>query len=172
MERCSIFKISFWVILISQLLGLAGCALSLFPQPGAIAHKDEIVVMQEGVDRSGTIDTDDLQLNYSLKKANNAYSLTGSVIIKPSITSSFDRVKSLFIKMSFLDDAGVVLQTVDVTPLVARYNETPEKIELNKSGPIPVGAKAVAFSWYGSFYSGIVDASSTWDIHHSPFTKQ
>jgi len=172
MEPRSIIKNSFLAIIVLVLFCCAGCAFSLFPQPGAVAQKDSRIALLEGKTQSGTIETDDLQLNYALKIANAGYSLTGAVDIKPSITMSFDRVKSLFIKMSFLDDSGAVLQTVDVTPLVSRYNATPEKLQLNSSGALPAGARAVAFSWYGSFYSGMVDVSGSWDIHYFPFTKQ
>jgi len=172
MEPRSILKNSFLAILILMLLCCTGCAFSLFPQPGAVAQKDSQIALLEGNDQSGTIETDDLQLNYVLAMTNGDYSLTGTVVIKPSITMSFDRVKSLFIKMSFLDDSGAVLQTVDVTPLVSTHNATPEKLQLNSSGALPAGAKAVAFSWYGSFYSGMVDMSGSWEIHYFPFTRQ
>jgi len=172
MVPSSFFKKCFLTIMVSLLLGVTGCALSLFPQPGAVAHKENRVGIVEGKTQNGTVGNDDLVLNYSLTAAQDTYSLSGTVEIQRSITMSFSSTKSLFIKMSFLDASGTVLQTVDVTPLVPRYNSIPEKMEMKRSGQLPAGAQAVAFSWYGSFYSGRADVSGSWDIHYFPFTKQ
>lgn len=163
---------SILVIAVLVLFGTAGCAFSLFPKPGAIAHNDNRIPLVDGAGKSGTVETGDLHLDYSIKADGSSYQLSGKVEIDQSITYTFSKLKSLVIKMSFLDDNGMVLQNVDITPLVKIHGAIKEEMDLNKSGPIPAGSSAVAFSWYGSFYAGFADVSGSWDIHYFPFDRQ
>ena len=172
MRKMRVVELGVFAIVAILVLGVTGCVFSLFPKVGDMARGGDVVTLRAGAEQNGTIETNDLTFTYSLKYDQGRYELHEDVKIDQSITYSFSRVRSFFIKMSFLDSGGVVLDTVDVTPLVSLHSGTPEKLTTKKSGPVPPGAVAVAFSWYGSFYSGLRDTSGSWDIHYFPFDRQ
>jgi len=172
MKRIQILKTCLTVYCLCAVVVLFGCAFSLFPQPGALAKKDVIIPLIAGETSKGSVATDDLKLDYELHYDGQDFTLNEIVNVDRSITDSFNRVKSFVIKMSFLNEQGVVLENVDVTPNFSMLGAIDGTLTKKKSGVVPAGSKAVAFCWYGSFYAGIRDTTGSWDIHYFPFERQ
>ena len=133
------------------ILFLSGCANFIKPELGAIARQEaRIALVPEGV-QGAAWTTKDLFVTYSYSEADHIFNLTGSVSFDRSLTDSFPVVKRFFLKMSFLDNEGRVLETVDVTPLLSTFGTVPDQAKIKGSWPKPVGASAIAFNYFGMF---------------------
>ncbi len=151
-------------------LCLTGCANFIKPEIGAIARQEaRIELAKDGVKDASWI-TDDLELIYSYSQSDNIFNFTGSVEFNRSLTDSFEIVERFFLKMSFLDNDGRVLGTVDITPLFRTYGRLPDKLRINVSGSRPAGSTSIAFSYFGEFKAISSGGSSPrWEISYFPF---
>ena len=152
-------------------LCLSGCANFLTPEIGAIARQEARIDLVEGGVQDAVWDTRDLELTYSYSESGNAFNLFGKLVFDRSLTDSF-RVNGRFsLKMSFLDDEGRVLETVDISPLISSFNElSNQDIKIRKSLVRPVGANSIAFNYYGDFRGNDRETRGDgWSIFYFPF---
>ncbi len=151
---------------------LSGCANFMKPEIGAMARQDSRVNLKAGGAQNAALDTNDLILTYSYSEEGDTFNLSGTLSFDRSLTDSFSKVKRFFLKMSFLDKDGRVLDTVDITPLISTFGTVPDKMMVKASCPKPAGASAIAFNYYGAFmgYGGVEDTSGgDWAISYFPF---
>ncbi len=162
------------VLLVCMLFGgllLSGCANFIKPETGAIARQeDRIDLVAEGV-QNAAWPAKDLMLTYSYTEADGTFNLSGTLSLDRSLTDSFPVVKRFFLKMSFLDADGRVLETLDITPLISTFGNVPDEMPVKASSPKPAGASAIAFNYYGTFRSGNGEdmGGDGWEIFYFPF---
>lgn len=160
------------VLFLITVLFLPGCANFIKPEIGAIARPEaRIELVAEGVQNAAWT-TRDLTLAYSYAESGNTFNLSGSLSFDVSLTNSFAFVKTFFLKMSFLDQEGRVLETINMTPLISYFVTIPDEIPLKRvSHPKPAGATAVAFNYFGVFKNGNHEemGGDGWEIFYFPF---
>ncbi len=149
----------------------AGCADFLKPETGAVARKEaRIALADERGAQEGVWDTHELLLVYTLSGAGDTFSLSGKLTINRSISDSFPNIARLFFYLSFLDDAGRVVEAVDITPLFTHFGAIPGKLDIRFTHPRPAGSKAIAFSYFGVMRdSSSRDSVGEWAISYFPF---
>lgn len=153
-------------------LSISGCANYLAPAVGVAARQEaRVQLAADGV--SETVwSTKDLELVYSTSQSGSRFNLTGKLIFDRSLTDSFDMLKSLSFKMSYLDEEGRVLKIIDITPLVSPFNEVPDELTVRSSSVRPAGAAYIAFNYFGVFRnSGLELGGDEWDIFYFPFER-
>ena len=154
-------------------LFLSGCANYLQPEVGAIARPEaRIELAENGVQGAGWT-AKNLDLTYSYSQSGNTFNLSGMLSFDQSVTNSFPLIKRFFLKVSFLDDKGRVLETVDITPLFRYLGEAPDNLKIQSSCATPAGTSSLAFNYYGLFTAddGGNDArgGGDWEIFYFPF---
>ncbi|TKB23812.1 hypothetical protein FCL47_20995 [Desulfopila sp. IMCC35006] len=162
-----IFLVCVWV----GALFLSGCASFMKPEIGALARQDARINLKAGGVQNAAWNAKDLLLTYSYSEAGDTFNLAGTLSFDRSLTDSFPAVKRFFLKMSFLDSEGRVLETVDITPLLSTFGAVPDNLTVKASIPKPAGASAIAFNYFGAFMSGSTEGmgGSQWQISYFPF---
>jgi len=165
-------KVVLTLVLFAVLL-LSGCTNFLTPEIGVTARQDARIDLAEGGVQNGALNTEDVNLTYSFSESGNMFNLTGVLSFTPSLTNSFPAVKRFFLKMSFLDSEGRVLETINITPpILNTYTGVEAQIPVRASCPKPAGASAIAFNYYGVFRgmgSDDFGAAGDWNIFYFPF---
>jgi hypothetical protein len=137
--------------LLFNLLLLSGCANYLQPELGAIAKQGaRVELVKNGVQDTSWI-TKDLDLTYSYSESGNTFNLFGRLTFDRSLTDSFPLIRRFIIKMSFLDGEGRVLETINITPLFGHMFVAPNYLTIKSSSIRPMGARSIAFSYFGVF---------------------
>ncbi len=149
---------------------LSGCAKFIKPDIGAIARPEaRIDLTEKGVQDAAWV-TKDLELTYSYAESGKVFNLSGKLAFDRSLTNSFGVIKRFFLKMSFLDNEGRVLETVDITPLFRSYGDVPGWLTVKVSCVKPAGARSIAFNYFGVFRGHDDEmGSAEWDISYFPF---
>lgn len=74
--------------------------------------------------------------------------------------------------MSFLDDQGRVLETMNITPLIGVSRAVPREVPVRASTTRPAGASAIAFNYFGVFASAgntREGSARQWNMFYFPF---
>jgi uncharacterized protein YceK len=151
-------------------LFLSGCANFLKPEIGAIARQEARISLAEDGVQDAAWTTNDLALTYSFSESGNTFNLSGKLVFDRSLTDSFRVVKRFILKMSFLDDEGRVLETVDITPLFSAFGNVPDQMAIKVSCARPAGSVSIAFNYFGVFKSDAEEmGGDEWDIFYFPF---
>jgi hypothetical protein len=152
---------------------LSGCTNFLTPEIGVTARQDARIDLVEGGVQNGALNTDDVNLTYSFSESGNMFNLAGVLSFTSSLTNSFPMVKRFFLKMSFLDGEGRVLETINITPaMLNTYTGVEQQIPVTASCPKPAGASAIVFNYFGVFRgmaSNDDGPQSDWNIFYFPF---
>ena len=149
---------------------LAGCAGYLRPQLGALAHKEARIAL-EPAQPQGLWETGDLRVNYALTAKDGTCSLEGKVVINDSIGNSFPTIAKFFFYLSFLDEDGRVVETVDISPVIPTFGRIPASLPLRMTRARPPQATHLVFHYYGAFRANPLREGGTWDIYHFPFAR-
>ncbi len=159
------------IICLGIFLLSAGCANFLKPETGAVARQEaRIALVDDRGVQEGAWDTHELRLIYSLSGAGDTFTLSGKLTIDRSISDSFPNVARFFFYLSFLDDAGRVIEAVDITPLFNHFGTIPGNLDIRLTHPRPAGSKAIAFSYFGVMRdSSSRDSVGEWAISYFPF---
>ncbi|EKD35492.1 MAG: hypothetical protein ACD_75C01890G0002 [uncultured bacterium] len=160
---------TFTVFLCLGVLLWSGCANFLKPETGALARKEARILLGESGVKEKVLATNDLKIIYSVAGGSDSFTLSGRVVFDRSVSDSFPVITKFFLKMSFLDGEGRVIETVDITPVFHTFGSVPDKLDFNLSRVPPAGSKAIAFNYFGGFRSNPPDMSGTWDIYYFPF---
>lgn len=149
----------------------AGCADFLKPDIGAVARQEARIALADGrAVQEGAWQTHELFLIYNISGAGDTFNLSGKLTIDRSISDSFPNIARFFFFLNFLDDAGKVVETVDITPLFTHFGAIPGKLDIKLSHPRPAGSKAIAFSYFGVMRdSSSRDSVGEWAISYFPF---
>ncbi|MBU1567071.1 MAG: hypothetical protein KJ630_15785 [Proteobacteria bacterium] len=150
------------------LMVLSGCAYNLKPEAGAVAWKDARIALADAIP-DGIYETGDVRVTYSLAQKGEICTLTGKLVFDRSLSDSFPVITRFLFYMSYLDDAGKVIETVDISPVIHAFSAIPDSLPLNFSGVRPAGSKAFAFHYYGGFHATPLKEGGQWDIYHFPF---
>lgn len=160
----------FTVFVCLAVLFWAGCANFIVPERGAIAREDSRIALPDDGVQESLWEGKDLLLTYSITGTGDDLMFSGHLVLDRSITDSFGIVRSFFVKMSFLDGDGHVLETVDITPVFASQGAVPEKMIIKRSLVRPAGSKAIVYSYYGVFVGNYEESGGTqWTILAFPF---
>lgn len=146
----------------------SGCTSFLKPEVGAVARKEARIVLA-GDMTARSWEKGDVIFKYSLVQKDESLTLTGKIAFTDSLTYSYPQVANFFFYLSFLDDGGKVIETVDLSPLVHTFGAVPDSIPIRLSCVRPPGANAIAFNYQGRFIDGQRDSNGSWDIYHFPF---
>ncbi len=159
------------VCTIMMCLGLmlsSGCVNFMKPEMGAVARKEARISLAHDIP-AGKYETGDLRLTYTLALKDDVCTLAGKIVFDRSLTDSFQVITKFFLYLSYLDDAGKVIEAVDISPVIPTFGMVPESLPVTLSQVRPPGSKAFAFHYFGGFRSNQRDASGDWDIYHFPF---
>ena len=149
---------------------MSGCARFIVPEIGSIAQEDSRVPYEVNENVNGVLDTNDLQLEYTLAESDRGARFTGELIFDRSLTDSFPVIQTFFLKMSWLGADGSVLQTVDISPFYRYLGNAPHRLKINKEIDTVAGSRFVSFNYYGVFRGERPDVSENWSILLFPFT--
>jgi hypothetical protein len=164
-----------WLLLVFFLPGLtlSGCANFIKPEIGATARQDARINLHGDGAQKGLFTTKDMDVSYTLSQAGNTCNLSGTVDFDRSLTDSFPNIARFNMKMSFLDAAGKVLDTVDITPLYRSFGPVYDGgLTIKRSCVKPPGAAAIAFNYFGEFKNYADErgaGGSKWIISYFPF---
>jgi hypothetical protein len=159
------------IVCLGFFLLASGCANFLKPEIGAVARKEARIALAEdrGV-QEGIWDTPDLRLVYSQSVVGDAFKLSGQLAFDRSVTDSFPAVARFFLYLSFIDDAGRVIDSVDITPIFSHFGTMPENLQVRLTRPRPPGSKAIVFNYFGVLRDGNSrDSNGDWGISYFPF---
>lgn len=156
------------IILCLGVLFYAGCANFLQPETGAVARPEARIALPEKGVRQQIFAAGDVRIIYSLSSADEPFALNGSLTFDQSLLYSFPIISTFFLKMSFLDGQGRVIETIDITPVYGSFG-VPEKLNIRVSRVAPPGSKAIAFNYFGEFRSNSLEPGDTWEIYYFPF---
>lgn len=158
------------VLLCLLLLSLGACRNFIKPELGAIARQDARFAMDDGTISNGVLKTRQLQLDYNLTGSDGGFTIEGRVTLDSSIYSSFPIIRRFFLKINFLDEAGRVLGTSDITPVFNTSSYISETMDVKRSGPRPPGSVGVAFNYFGNFAGESQDVKGDdWEVFYFPF---
>lgn len=160
--RLSTLSVCFGIMLWS------GCTSFLKPEVGAVARKEARIALA-GDMTARTWETGDLIFKYSLEQKGEAFTLTGKIALSDSLTYAYPQVANFFFYLSFLDDGGKVIETVDLSPVVTTFGAAPGSIPVRLSSVQPPGSNAFVFHYRGRFLDSQRDSNGSWDIYHFPF---
>lgn len=146
----------------------SGCSTFLQPEVGAVAYKEARIALA-GDMTARVWGTGDLIFKYSLEQKGEAFTVSGQIAFADSLTYSYPQVANFFFYLSFLDDGGKVIETVDLSPVVNTFGAVSGSIPVRRSCVLPPGANAIAFNYQGRFIDGQRDSNGSWDIYHFPF---
>lgn len=146
----------------------SGCANFLKPEMGAVARPEARIALPEQGLKDSVFATGDLKVIYSLAGAGEPFALAGTVVFDRSLVAAFPVIARFFLKLSFLDGEGRVIDNIDITPVFNRRGPA-EKLDFRVSRPAPAGSKAIAFNYFGEFLTDNIDSSDTWEISYFPF---
>ena len=147
----------------------AGCVHLFQPEMGAVARKEARIALTGGAIPAGTLTTGDLRLTYSLAQNNDVATIAGKLVFDRNIRDSFPTITKFFLYLSYLDEAGKVLETVDISPVIPTYGSIPDSLQFTISRVPPLGSKAFVFHYSGEFRSDQRGAGSGWGVNYSPF---
>jgi hypothetical protein len=151
------------------LIVLTGCGNFLKPEIGAVAHKESRIALVDGDTAKGIWQSGDLHVTYALAQKGEIFTLTGKIFFNRSITDSFPIITKFFFYLSYLDDAGKVIETVDISPVIPTFGSIPESLPLKFSGVRPPGSKTFVFHYYGGVRASSRGEGDQWDVYHFPF---
>jgi len=166
MQRRSVVKIG--VMLICLGFTVCGCSKFLKPELGAVAKKEARIPIAEAIPAS-IWQAGELRTSYSFAEKEGMAILTGNIVFDRSISYSFPVIARFFFYISYVDEAGRVLASFDITPIIPTYGSIPENLPLKAAHPLPPGSKAFVFHYYGEFRSNPINEGGQWTIHHFPF---
>lgn len=146
----------------------SGCARFMQPEVGAVARKEARIAVAGDV-AAKSWETGDLILKYSLALKDESFTLTGKIAFADSLTYTYPQVTNFFFYLSFLDDGGKVIETVDLSPVVNTFGAAPDNIPVRLSCVRPPGSSAIVFHYRGRFFDSQRDSNGSWDISYSPF---
>lgn len=159
------------IIMCLGLMLSAGCAHLLQPEMGAVARKEARIALTGGAIPAGTLTTGDLRLTYSLAHNNDVATISGKLVFDRNIRDSFQTITKFFLYLSYLDEAGKVLESVDISPVIPTYGAIPDSLQFTLSRVPPPGSKAFAFHYSGEFRSDQRDSGAGWNISYFPFNR-
>ena len=133
------------------LASLLGCANFLVPEPGTLAREGDRIALNDSSLENGVWQTKDLALTYTISGAGDDLHFAAKLNFDRSLSDSYNVMKNFYLKMSFLDDYGQVLKTVDVTPLFSMYSQISDNMTVDKTLAMPPGSNSIAFNYYGVF---------------------
>ena len=152
-----------------SLLFLSGCANYLTPQLGAIARPDDRFKLVKNGVYDGDLNTNNLDMTYSITESGRTFDLAGSLSFKDNLTETFPVVENFVLKMNFLDDQGRVLKTIDISPFID-FGVAPDEIPIKASGSTPATASAIAFNFFGQFKGNLDELrGGSTEIFYFPF---
>ena len=166
MQRRLVEKIG--VMLICLGFTLCGCGKFLKPELGAIAKKEARIPLAEASPAS-IWQAGELRTSYSLAEKEGMATLTGKIVFDRSISDSFPVITRFFFYISYVDEAGRVLASFDITPIIPTFGSIPDNLPLKAVHSLPPGSKAFVFHYYGEFRANPVREGGQWVIHHFPF---
>lgn len=135
---------------------------------GKIANEYDRIHINSSGSNSGLWKTKELSVNYTYSSSSDHFNLTGFISISESITYSYSKISSLFVRVSFLDNNGKVISTNNINPLYSVGSTPPRKIKFNSNLSLPVEADAFCFSYRGEF-KGDGDMRESLHISKIPF---
>lgn len=150
-------------------LFLSGCANFLVPEEGALVWEDARIPMDDSGVQNAEWKTKDLRLQYSIDISNDTFVISGRLDFDRSLTDSYNVKKSFFLKMSFIDDQGQVLETADITPLLSQYGPNTQTVDVKKSLAVPSGYSGIVFNYYGVFRGDPPEAGDDITIYYFPY---
>lgn len=169
-EKMTAMKMQILIMIGLCCLLTSGCARFIVPEIGAVAEEGSRVPYEVNEKKDGVLVTKDLHLEYSLTGSDDGAHFTGKLFFDRSLTDSFPVIKTFFLKMSWLDADGYVLQTVDITPLYGYLNQVPNRLQVNRKIDTVPGSAFINFNYYGVFQGEKPDVSEEWTIFLFPFT--
>ncbi len=146
----------------------SGCANFLKPEVGAVARNEARIALVGDIP-GGIFQAGDVSFSYSLVQKGETCTLTGKLIFDRSLGNAFPTITNFFFYLTFLDDAGKVIETVDITPVIHTYGAIPDSLSVKMTHTRPPGSKAFAFHYYGNFRAATARDGSSWNIYHFPF---
>ena len=147
---------------------MCGCSKFLKPELGAVAKKEARIPVAEAIPAS-TWQTGELRTSYSFAEKEGMATLTGKIVFDRSLSDSFPVITRFFFYISYVDEAGRVLASFDITPIIPTYGSIPDYLPVKAAHPLPPGSKAFVFHYYGEFRSNPINEGGQWTIHHFPF---
>jgi hypothetical protein len=146
-----------------------GCARFIVPEIGSVANEESRIAYQGGALQDGLLDNNEVTMKYTLSGSEVEARFSGILDFDRSLTDSFPVIQTFILKLNWLDAQGVVLQTVDISPLYSYRSFDPTKLKIDKSIPVAPGTVAYCFNYYGVFQGEKPDVTETWDIFLFPF---
>jgi len=157
------------ILLCLGMLFCAGCANFLKPETGAVARPEARIALPEKAVQKEAFTAGDVTIVYSLAGVGEQFALSGTLVFAQSLTNSFPNITKFWLKMSFLDGEGRVIETIDITPVFGSFGRVPEKLDFRAARVAPPGSKAIAFNYFGEFRSNSREPGDTWEIFYFPF---
>ena len=151
------------------LLFLSGCASFLVPEVGTLAREDARIALDDSGVQNAVWQAKDLKLDYSIDIVGNELVISGRLRFDRSLTDSYNVTKSFFLKMSFIDDRGQVLETVDITPLVKQYGSNTGTFDVKRKFEMSPGTSGIVFNNYGVFRGEPPEAGDDISILYFPY---
>lgn len=147
---------------------LSGCANYLKPEVGAVARKEARIALVDAIP-AGIFETGDVRVTYSFEQKGEFCTFAGKLVFDRSLSDAFSIITRFRFYLSYLDDAGKVIETVDISPVIHTFGAVPDSLPLKLSGVRPVGSKAFVFHYYGEFRGNPLREGGQWEINHFPF---
>ncbi len=148
---------------------LSGCRNYLVPEVGALSLESDRIDFPEGDDGVALWVGKELDIQYTIAKKSDELVLSGKVIIHESVLRSFDSIDRLAVKLNFLDNSGRVLTTADITPRYSTYNKVTRPLDFKTAVTPDPEASSFVFSYYGTLFGRLADATASWEIFYFPF---
>jgi hypothetical protein len=156
-------------VVLFVLISLLGCANFLVPEAGTLAREEARIALEDSSLENAVWQTKDLALTYSISGTGGDLHFVGKLNFDRSLSDSYNVIKSFYLKMSFLDERGQVLNTVDITPLFSLYSLIPDNMTVDKTFAKPPGSSFIVFNYYGVFRGNQPVSGEVQTIFYFPF---
>lgn len=117
--------------------------------------------------------TNEIILNYQVngKDDDDAFSMSGNLSVRDSITRTFPTVKQLTFRIHYLDENGQVIITHPIGINHGYKNKLAKNLELIDVPVPPAKAVSFTFSYFGimSGYGKSDENPGEWEIYFDPF---
>lgn len=149
---------------------LTGCA-SPMGNVGKMADEQFVVKAVPAKEKSGTWQTGQVQIDYSIEQLGSTFVPAGTFLIKDSVLLTFNAAKYLHVYLIYIDSEGMAISTHDISPNIGYLTVIEGKYKLPRIPTAPEGAAAFTFSYWGNLVSEFTSDSQSgdWEIYFNPF---
>jgi hypothetical protein len=160
----------FWqLMLVSLWVAVIGCAGLKAPYEGALARPENRFLLATIDGKSSLWQAKDIAIRYVASSAADTLQISGTVERLNTI-KNFPTINSLRVAIHFITKDGIILDSKQLWSAGVNADDTFVRWTFSKQYPLPPGASAIGFSYWGvvSMGGGESGGQDDWEVWQRP----